>query len=140
MPSAPIPDVERKKLDALIRRGRAALGAVDEPHAIATAVNRWITDTRHAAEAVTQHDRAAIAAAFGDAISRAIGWSWAYLVLNDQRYLALVSPDEAHAHLPFDFLARQMVRGAEATALLLFNMLAAANLPPSHAGALSRVG
>lgn len=78
--------------------------------------------------------------AWGEQLHRAFGWQWARVVLPAGGGLALVSPDRALAHYPFDAVAPWLKRRAGSpTLLLLFHMIAEGNVPAAPGGALATV-
>ena len=81
-----------------------------------------------------------LASLYGDAIARALGWSWELWSEGDVRALAVVAPGSTHALLPGKLITAKLEPGADVTLLLLFNMLGEGRLPPSEEGALVRIG
>jgi hypothetical protein len=77
---------------------------------------------------------------WGVLLVNATPWRWCELLRGDadEGFLALVSPDAAYAISPVDFFTKLMTQSPDHpdnTVHLLFNMIVAANLPPSRAGA-----
>ncbi len=122
--------------DGVERIGAASAGV---PKEIAGAVDRWITHAQRAGD-VPGDDLEVVGAAYGHAIAKAAGWEWRFYVREGKRYLAVASPDGAHVCLPFAYLHRQVTPRTETTALLLFNMICAGNMPDSRPGACCLVG
>ncbi len=84
-------------------------------------------------------DATALGALWGEALSRAVGWTWACVTLGARTSECLISADRAHACAPLEYLASQRT-SAEVTVLLLYNLIVAGQLPPSRPEALSRLG
>ncbi len=111
------------------------MGGVSEPKKIAGLVDYFLRQ-----KMASSADLTPIAMAYGDAVSTATGWKWGIYALGNTQHLALVSADQAHAHLPLPYIATQSQKSQETTALLLFNMLAAGNLPPTRGDSLEVIG
>lgn len=137
-----LPAVLARELRAVLPRGArlAKVKVTDAPDEIAAAVDAAVTAARAKKKPRSLDDATALGALWGDALARASGWTWAHLVLGKHKRVCLVSPDRAHACAPLEYLYAQRTPGAEVTALLLFNMVVAGQLPPSAPGKLVRFG
>jgi hypothetical protein len=81
-------------------------------------------------------------ALWGQMLCGAAGWDWIGLSVDgDEAFLALTSPDRAHAIAPVNLMQRNLLSKEqddappENTVRLVFNMIEAGQLPPSRAGA-----
>ena len=70
---------------------------------------------------------------WGDALRRAVQWKWRSLVSGDDQWLAIASPDGAHAVAVESMVARQLQK-RDTTIVLLFNMIVGGKLPEARAG------
>lgn len=140
--TSPMSDRIRPFLDQLVKHGSDLLEVVvhAEPGKVAAATNAWITRAKYASAAVSLAAGQAVGAVYGEALRRQLGWEWRILHIGEQVTLAVASPDDAYLHLPLAFIPRQLEPTRSPTALLLFNMLAQGQLPPSMAGALTEIG
>ncbi len=142
----PIEAEVRSDIDAFVGRGLARLGvgveaAPDEvvellqSHLVALASGEGRLGTGKRTTVQME-----LGCAWGEQLHRAFGWQWARVALPAGGGLALVSPDRALAHYPFDAVAPWLKRRAGSpTLLLLFNMIADGNVPPALPGALTTV-
>lgn len=118
----------------------AKVDASAAPEEIAGAVDRAIRRARRSQKMLSAARIDGLAALWGKAVAAATGWTWAHVVDGDDKHVCLVSKDHAHACAPFSFMRGQAEPDREVTALLVFNMLGAGDLPESKPGALSFVG
>lgn len=97
--------------------------------------------TTAAGDAVGSSERAmALAAVFGDLVCRTRGWSWVELrVEPDGRWPAVAPPAGTHALAVVPFIHKQLSSDAP-TLRLLFNLIAAGQLPPAIDGTVVTLG
>ncbi|MCW5713674.1 MAG: hypothetical protein KIT43_04060 [Bauldia sp.] len=137
-----IDDQMRPVLDRMVRHGSELLEVTvnAEPIEVAAATNAWLTRVKYSSLLLPPETGQAIGAAFGEALRRQLGWDWRLFHGGEDVTLALASPDDAFVHLPLAFISRQLEPRRSPTALLLFNMLAQGQIPPSKAGAFTEIG
>ena len=140
----PVDAEVRSDIDAFAGRGLSRLGVgVDAPpdevvellqaHLAAVASGKSKLGARQRTTVQME-----LGCAWGEQLHRAFGWQWARVAVPAGGGLALVSPDRALAHYPFDAVAPWLKRRAGSPALLLlFNMIAEGNVPPAPEGALT---
>jgi hypothetical protein len=138
----PVPGEFLRELAEVLRRGeryaRVTIGAT--PEAIAGAVDAALRRAQRERATLSFDAIEALAALWGTAVARASGWRWTHAVQGDASWICLASADRAHACSPLSFISRQAEPSRETTALLLFNMIRAGNLPASAPGQLAFVG
>ncbi len=129
-------------IDAFVPRGYRRLGLEGEPRPeeVVDRVHRAVDAIQSGATKLKKNERTAaqmeLGCAWGEQLHRALGWQWASVAGG----LALVSRDRAVAHHPFAFVGRLIAPRARGnTVALLFNMLAAGQLPPSKPGSYTPV-
>lgn len=75
-----------------------------------------------------------LSAIYGELLHSACGWSWAELREGrSKRWIAVLAPSGQHV-LPLLPCARQQVQSEAPSVALLFNMIAAGNLPTVEPG------
>jgi hypothetical protein len=138
----PIDEDKYPELLSMAAAGWAELGLGDapSPQETAKAVDRWLTAMQGQKQPIEWEISGPVLLAWGDAIARQTGWEWGFYLSQGEQLLALAAPDRAHVHLPVVYIFGQLERGAEVTAELLFNMLAAGERPPAQSGDLSIIG
>jgi hypothetical protein len=139
---APLDDTSRQELAARTAKGLEILGlkAVADPETVADSVLRWIYYSKEPQKSAAADDQIAVAVAYGDAVARVTGWQWNLYLWQGHQDFALISPDARYVHLPISFISRQPAAASEATALLLFNMLAAGDFSQARPGDLAVLG
>ncbi|MCE9577187.1 MAG: hypothetical protein K8W52_28825 [Deltaproteobacteria bacterium] len=131
----------RRDIDAFIARGHARLALAHDaaPELVVAAIHAYIAELQSGARKPTGKPlamRMELGCAWGEQLHRALGWQWAHVHADGaEPAIALISPDAAIAHLPFALITAQAARRArQNTCLLLFNMLADGQTPPSKPG------
>lgn len=77
-----------------------------------------------------------LAAIYGELLCKACGWSWIELRQSrSKRWIAVAGPDHRHAVALLPYV-HQQIETPDPTVTLLFNMIAAADLPAADPGAL----
>lgn len=139
---------ELQDLERLVDEGIECVGHVvdlpsdlDDSAAVVRAIRECVDKLRQGAtlpSAYRDLEQAgyALGTLWGDELRRGCQWEWAYLQADSGfEGWALVSPDRAHAcfahHFIFDKLADPE---SDNTVALLFNMIAAGDVPPSSSG------
>jgi hypothetical protein len=113
--------------------GLLQLYSEDDPAVLVAAIDEHINATRPLAGDALLDEAVALGCLWGTQVCRALDWEW--VQLDDGRlepHYAIVSPDRAFAILPTSYI-RGLLADAERdnTALLLYNMLVAGNVPSS---------
>lgn len=117
---------------AELARGLAALGhgPAATPHELIESLQSFLQ--RQQREQLAPPDdavTAGLAAVWAHALSAAFGWKWAHYVRGEERALVLADAGHGVMVFPLAWLRRQL-RKRDPTALLQFNMVAAAKFPP----------
>lgn len=121
---------------SMTARGLAHLGvdATIAPPAIIDALHRYVDRVREGTERLgrnASHVQLMLACVFAEQLHRAFGWQWAVVRWADGETVAVTSPTRDYAHVPLQLLGRVAKPRSDAnTIALLFNMIAAGNLPP----------
>jgi hypothetical protein len=145
---SPLSPEQQAELDDLIHQGRALVGVPDDAHAskVAQAVRDYVNDVQLGATPIARGKgpkvRAALAAAWCEALGDAMGWQWASLQVarGEPRVTALISPDRAYAAVPSAFIDGQTRRGLSSNSVMLvYNMLTGGDLPRRGKGKYTRV-
>lgn len=137
----PLTEAEFNEFGMYAGQGMQLLGFSDEadpPETVVAAIGRFIEEWDPAY--VTGESEFAIIAlciglVWGHQVTRALDWQWTVLEQDGQRSYAVVSPDRAYATHPAVFIAQCLQGVRENTAVLLFNLLRAGNLPSSEPNA-----
>jgi hypothetical protein len=148
LPSHAVPPPEQMAdVDEFIERALALVGAHEEapPRELAARVHAFIEAVRSEERTIPPRDpqfvKLQLAVLWGHQLVRALGWRWATVRhASGESSLGLVSPDLAVATYPLSVVTAALDKKRNNTSLLLFNMLAEGQLPPSSPGAYATVG
>jgi hypothetical protein len=133
---APLEPGLRSDVDAFVGHG---LGLVDlaadaPPERVVAAIDALVASVQRKERklAKKKHAVMALGCALGDAVHRALGWSWAMVKDRDGTGgVAVVAPDRAAALYPLAIAERLLApKGKGSTTALTLAMLAAGDLPP----------
>ena len=140
----------RREINELAAAARDLLGlgaTGGSPKDVVAAINQSLATSGWLAHTGLEADEAAIAlgSLWGEQCIRAFKWEWVALTEpdaddEDDAHVAVVPSDRRFVIFPTYFIRTLLEPGADVTALLIFNMIAAGNTPHAEAGAYLELG
>lgn len=136
--SVPLPAGEQIELAEVCAKWRQRLQLSDEmaPEAVLQRITEEMQKLRLVFSTVSPEERIDIllglSAVYGELLHSACGWSWVEVREGrSKRWIAMLAPSGAHALALVPYLQKQ-IQSESPTATLLFNMIAAGQLPPAE--------
>lgn len=144
--SRPLPADERIEIAEVGAQWRQRLHLSGEmsPEAVLQRIAEEMQKLRPAFWTMSAEERLdaslGLSAIYGELLRSACGWSWAELrESRSKRWIAMLAPSGTHALVLVPYM-QQHIQAEAPTVTLLFNMIAAGQLPPAEPGQLVSIG
>ncbi len=121
----------------LAANGAARLGDLEgaEPARVVAAIHQRVGAVRPLAGADLEEESSALGCLWGEQACVALGWTWVVLARDGEEAYAIVPADRRFAVFPTVFMFSKLkARAGENTVQLLFDLLAAGDVPDSPPG------
>lgn len=114
---------------------RAGLEKLSSAMVVLEAISARVEAVRPLADEALLDEALGLGCLWAEQVCGSLGWSWATLTSGDAEHHCIVSPDRRFAIHATAYLRSLLSdREADNTVVLLFNMIAAGNVPQAEAG------